>query len=68
MRMKDTFIKKRCQLQIDVDSTLKRIVKQLALREGVSLRELVLDALASQHRELEPAVSRELGRGRGNQP
>lgn len=52
----------RHQIQIDVTSHVKKAAKSLAASEGVSLKELVLRALAYQYPQLKGVIESDLDR------
>ena len=52
----------RSQLQVDASPELKKALKEVALREGKSLREVVLLAVAEKYPKLSPYVKSDLKR------
>lgn len=46
----------RTQLQIDVSPELRQAIKVIAVQNGMSIRELVLTAVADKYPELKPQV------------
>jgi DNA polymerase III delta prime subunit len=51
----------RTQLQVDVSPYIKKRLKQIAADEGVTLKEVVLKAIAHKYPKLEGAVKETLG-------
>ena len=54
----------RSQLQVDASVELKKALKQIALKEEKSLKEVVLLALADKYKSLAPYVASDLTKSR----
>lgn len=46
----------RTQLQIDISPQLRQDIKVIAVQNGMSIRELVLTAVADKYPELKPKI------------